>query len=108
MTLLTEVQREDLTDLFDIMINWMADKPDEAKLNIVEGDESVLIELTPAPEDAPHFIGKKGCMAASIRLILRTFSAKSKIKINFDIIDTKPRRSRSRRSPNGTRERSRT
>lgn len=65
----------------------LVDKPDEVKVNVIEGTQSTLIELEVAKEDTGKIIGKKGQTANAIRTILNAVAAKNRHPFMIEIVD---------------------
>ena len=65
----------------------LVDNPDEVKVNEVEGEKSIVLELSVAQEDMGKVIGKQGRIAKAIRSIVKASSIKSKKKYVVEIIE---------------------
>lgn len=59
-----------IDQFLNYVVAEMVNKPDEVKINIVEGEKYVLIELRVADEDVGKVIGRNGLQANSLRNIL--------------------------------------
>lgn len=65
----------------------LVDNPDEVKVKEVEGEKSIVLELSVAQEDMGKVIGKQGRIAKAIRSVVKASSTKSKKKYVVEIIE---------------------
>ena len=56
-------------------------------INEVEGEQSVIYEVTVAEKDMGKVIGKEGRIAKAIRTIMKALAAKENKKITIEFID---------------------
>jgi len=75
-----------LKDLIEVIAKALVDKPDEVKVKEIEGDRSIIIELTVAPEDMGKVIGKQGRIAKAIRTVVKSAAAKTDKKVIVEIL----------------------
>ena len=74
-----------MEELVKYIVTNLVDNESEVKIeSIREGDEINII-VTVAPEDVGKVIGKNGRIAQSIRAIVKSVSAKEKIRYNVKI-----------------------
>ena len=64
----------------------LVDKPEAVKVEVKEGENSTVIELSVAPEDMGKVIGKQGRIAKAIRTVVRDASVKENKKYIVEII----------------------
>lgn len=62
----------------DHLVRGLVRKPDELRLNTVEGEASVLIELSVAAEDLPRVKGPDGETLRAIRTVLSASAGRRK------------------------------
>lgn len=67
-----------------IVIN-LVDNEEQVKIESVRENDSINIIVTVAPDDIGKVIGKNGRIAQSIRAIVKSVSAKEKIRYNVKI-----------------------
>ena len=67
---------QDLIKLTELIAQALVDNPDGVTVNVVEGEQTSVIELRVAKGDMGKIIGKHGRTAQSIRTILSATSAK--------------------------------
>lgn len=74
-------------DLVEYIAKSLVDFPDEVKVNMVEGEQSTIIELKVAQSDIGKVIGKSGRIANAVRVILNASAAKNNKHIQLEILD---------------------
>ncbi|MES2638218.1 MAG: KH domain-containing protein [Myxococcota bacterium] len=62
----------------DHLVRGLVSKPDAVRLNTVEGEASVLIELSVAPEDVARVNGPEGDTLRAIRTVLSAAAGRRK------------------------------
>ena len=72
----------------EYVVKELVDNPDQVKINRIEDDRGVLLELTVAPDDLGRVIGRHGATAQSLRNILRALGVKNGARYNLKIVDT--------------------
>lgn len=75
-----------MKELVEIIAKHLVDNPDEVKVRETEGDKSIIIELTVAPEDMGKVIGKQGRIAKAIRTVVKSAAAKIDKKVIVEIL----------------------
>lgn len=75
-----------MKDLIEVIAKALVDKPEEVKVKEIEGDKSIIIELTVAPEDMGKVIGKQGRIAKAIRTVVKSAAAKTDKKVIVEIL----------------------
>ena len=76
-----------MKDLVQYMAEALVDYPEKVEVKVVEGENSIIIELKVAPEDVGKVIGKGGATAKSMRKILSAAATKLKKKSLLQIIE---------------------
>ncbi|MBT3318850.1 MAG: KH domain-containing protein [Clostridia bacterium] len=76
-----------MLELVKYIAQELVDNPDEVKVNEVEGEKSIVLELSVAQEDMGKVIGKQGRIAKAIRSVVKASSIKSKKKYVVEIIE---------------------
>lgn len=74
-----------MEELVKYIVTNLVDNENEVKIESVREGDSINIMVTVAPEDIGKVIGKNGRIAQSIRAIVKSVSAKEKIKYNVKI-----------------------
>lgn len=65
----------------------LVDKPEEVSVTVVEGNQTLVLELKVAKDDIGKVIGKQGRLANAIRTIVGSVSAKEKKRAVLEIMD---------------------
>lgn len=60
-----------MKDLVEIIAKSLVDNPDEVRVNEVQGEQDLILELRVAPEDMGKVIGKQGRVAKAIRTVVK-------------------------------------
>ncbi len=74
-------------ELVEYVARSLVSEPDEVKVNRVEKDKLVVLELRVAPDDMGRVIGKEGRIAKSIRTLVRSATSGSSKKYVVEILD---------------------
>ena len=75
-----------MEELVVYLAKGLVDKPDDVRVERVERDESVVLELHVAPEDVGKVIGRQGRIARALRTIVRASGARSNERAHLEII----------------------
>ena len=76
-----------MKELIKYIVQALVDKPEQVKVEEVEGRQSSVFELKVAKEDLGKVIGKQGRTAHAIRTILTAASGKTKRRTVLEIIE---------------------
>ena len=74
-----------MDQLLNHVLHPLLDHPDEVKLNVVEGEASILLELTVHPDDRKKLEADDGRALRSIRTLLS--AAAGSRKASLDLVD---------------------
>jgi predicted RNA-binding protein YlqC (UPF0109 family) len=78
---------EQIRDLVLAIARALVDDPEQVKVNIIEGSNSLVLELSVSKGDVGKVIGKQGRTADAFRVILSAASAKLKKRCTLEIIE---------------------
>ena len=67
-----------MKELIEYIAKALVDYPEQVSVNVLEGSQSIVLELSVAKVDLGKVIGKQGRTAKAIRIILGAASAKIK------------------------------
>lgn len=76
-----------MRDLVHYISQALVDKPDEVTVAVIEGENSIILELKVAPDDVGKVIGKGGQTAKALRKILSAAATKLKKKSLLQIVE---------------------
>jgi predicted RNA-binding protein YlqC (UPF0109 family) len=82
-----EADMEQIKDLVLAIARAVVDDPEQVKVNIIEGSNSLVLELSVSKQDVGKVIGKQGRTADALRVILSAASVKLKKRCTLEIID---------------------
>ena len=80
------------TELVVCMAKALVDHPEQVSVEIQQGEHTTVFNLSVAPGDIGHVLGKQGANAASMRKILQGYAAKMKRRAILEILDPAPGR----------------
>jgi predicted RNA-binding protein YlqC (UPF0109 family) len=69
------------------IVRSIVDHPDDVKINVVEDDEGVVLEVQVADGDLGRVIGRRGRTAMSIRTVVRAAAARDGVDVDVDFVD---------------------
>ena len=79
-----------MKEFVEFIIKHLVDKPDEVKVEEVDGKRTVIFELHVGDGDIGKVIGRGGQTARSIRTLLAAASAKQGKRAVLEILENKP------------------
>lgn len=75
-----------MKELVEFMAKSLVDNPDSVIVNEVNGEQSIILKLTVAPEDMGKIIGKQGRIAKAIRTVVKAVAVKQNKRVIVEII----------------------
>ena len=75
-----------MVELVKYMAQALVEKPEAVDVRMVEGEDSVTIELRVDPDDMGKVIGKQGRIAKSIRTVVKAATAKNEKPVFVEIM----------------------
>ena len=76
-----------LKQLIETIARALVDHPDQVRVEEVDGDHGLLLELRVAKDDIGKVIGREGRTAQAIRSLLAAASTKVGRRAQLDILD---------------------
>ncbi|MFZ5569718.1 MAG: KH domain-containing protein [Thermodesulfobacteriota bacterium] len=76
-----------MKNLIEYIVKALVDNPDQVEISVIEGKETLVLELKVAKEDIGKVIGKQGRNAKALRTILDAVSAKARKRSVLEIIE---------------------
>ncbi len=74
-------------DAFEKMMKLLVNYPEELRISIYQGNRTTVFNLECNSADRGLIIGKKGKMAAAVRTILESLSAKAGFRAVLNIVE---------------------
>jgi uncharacterized protein len=78
---------EQLKELIAYIAKALVDDPDAVQVTAVEGEKTVILELSVAPSDLGKVIGKDGRTARALRTLLSSTSARHSKRAVLEILE---------------------
>ncbi len=76
-----------MKELIEYIAKALVDYPEQVSVNVLEGSQSTVLELSVAKADLGKVIGKQGRTAKAIRIILGAASAKIRKRAILEIVE---------------------
>lgn len=76
-----------MKELIEDIAKALVDAPDDVNVNVIEGEQTTVLELRVAAGDIGKVIGKQGRTARSIRTILGAASMKLDRQYKLEILE---------------------
>jgi predicted RNA-binding protein YlqC (UPF0109 family) len=73
-------------DLVEYVAKSLVDEPDAVTVEVVNGEDGLVIELHVAEADMGKVIGRNGSVAKALRTLLKVTSARSGEPVSLEII----------------------
>jgi predicted RNA-binding protein YlqC (UPF0109 family) len=80
-------ENEELKELVSFIARALVDEPDDVQVDVVDGDDAIVLELTVADSDLGKVIGKDGRTARAMRALLSATSARLRKRAVLDILE---------------------
>jgi len=74
-----------MKELVEFIAKSIVDEPEAVHVNQVEGEKSIILELSVADNDMGKVIGKRGRIAKAIRTVVKAAATKEGKKVIVDI-----------------------
>lgn len=76
-----------MAELVAFLARQLVDQPDQVRVDEVEREGAIVVQLWVAPEDRGKVIGRQGRIARALRTIVRAGSASSGRKLLLEIVE---------------------
>jgi uncharacterized protein len=73
-------------ELVEYLARGLVDKPDEVRVERVERDGAIVLELHVAPDEVGKVIGRQGRIARALRTLVRASGARSNERALLEIV----------------------
>jgi uncharacterized protein len=75
-------------EVLEYLARHLVDDPDAVQVAEEEGERSVVLRLTVAPEDMGKVIGKRGHTVRAIRSLVRAAGSRQGVSTMVEIVET--------------------
>lgn len=75
-----------MKELVEIIAKAIVEDPSQVKVTEIEGNTSIILELTVAEEETGRVIGRNGRVANAMRTLLQSIAAKEGKRVTLEII----------------------
>ena len=75
-----------MQELVEYLAKGLVDEPDQVRVDRIERDGAVVLELHVAPDDVGKVIGRQGRIARALRTIVRASGARSNERALLEIV----------------------
>lgn len=82
-----EKVKEDIRSTLEGLTKKLVDNPSAASVTTTQGEQTVVYEIRVAKGETGKIVGKRGAMAEALRTILKSLSAKNKLRAVLEIVD---------------------
>ena len=76
-----------MKELLEYLARALVDKPDAVRVDVIESEKSLILQLHVDPEDVGKVIGKQGRIAKALRTVVKASAAKEGLKAIVEIVD---------------------
>jgi hypothetical protein len=74
-------------ELLAMLARRLVDSPDAVRVEEVERDDALVLQLHVAPEDVGKVIGRQGRIARALRAVVRAAAARSHRRVLLEIVE---------------------
>ncbi len=75
-----------MKELLETIARSLVDYPDEVRINEVDSEKTIVLELSVAKEDMGKVIGKQGRIAKAIRTVIKAAAIKENVRVVVEIV----------------------
>lgn len=76
-----------MKDLLEYLAKSLVDNPDDVRVEVIEGERSVILQLKVHPDDIGKVIGKQGRIAQALRTLVKAAATKQGKNAIVEILD---------------------
>ena len=76
-----------MKELLEYLAKALVDNPDDVRIEMIEGERSVILQLRVHPDDVGKVIGKQGRIANALRTLVKAAATKQGKNAMVEILD---------------------
>ena len=76
-----------IKELVEFLVMNLVDNPNEVKVELMDTDDSIVVEVSVAKDDMGKVIGKHGRIARAIRIITKALATREGKKVMVEIVE---------------------
>jgi hypothetical protein len=76
-----------VTEIVEFLAKRLVDEPDAVRVEEVEREGAVILQLHVAPDDVGKVIGRQGRIARALRTIVRASAARRDHRVLLEIVE---------------------
>lgn len=75
-----------IADLVEYLVVQIVDDPDSVSLEVIDGDDASMIEVSVAEDDVAKVIGRRGRTIKAIRTLARALAARLDTAVEVEVL----------------------
>ena len=75
-----------MKDILELIAKNLVDNPGEVSVKVIDGEDTLTLELKVAPDDMGKVIGKQGRIARAIRTVVKAASINENKRVMVEIV----------------------
>jgi predicted RNA-binding protein YlqC (UPF0109 family) len=76
-----------MRELVEYLCKAIVEHPDQVRVNEVEGETAVIVEIRVAPDDTGRVIGRQGRIIAAIRTLARAAATRQGKRVVVEVVE---------------------
>lgn len=80
-------KKKDVCKLVERIVRQIVNNPEQVEVREVEGEESIILEISTAKQDTGIIIGKGGRVADALRVVVRAAASQLGKKVTVNILE---------------------
>lgn len=77
-----------MRELLEYLARGLVERPEQVRVNEVQEDDALVLELSVADDDYGNVIGRGGRTASALRAVIKSAAAKRNRRAFVDIVDS--------------------
>jgi predicted RNA-binding protein YlqC (UPF0109 family) len=84
----SEQREASIRELLEYLARGLVERPDEVRVQEVEEEDALVLELSVSDDDYGNVIGRGGRTASALRAVIKSAGAKRNRRVFVDIVDS--------------------